>query len=102
MIKTNNNWQVRGALTFKSIVPINQLSLHQFNKVKNELQLSLDKDHTVDSAGIAWLLQTIEQCKQNKIKLSIIHLNKNAQSLAIIYGVIDIITPYLINDKQAN
>jgi len=87
-IRNNQHWDIQGALTFKTITEIEKISKSLRESWYRQMTIGFDGMTSVDSAGIAWILENIKYSQQKKIALVLQNFDsEEGKTLAKIHGV---------------
>ncbi|WP_119344449.1 STAS domain-containing protein [Facilibium subflavum] len=96
-IKSNEQWEIHGQLSFKTTAAVEAESTHARKKWQNQVSICFKNMDHIDSAGIAWILENIVTCQQNDIKLQLKDLpSKQLNSLARIHGVDKLLNKFTV------
>lgn len=87
-IRNNQHWDIQGALTFKTIAEVEQISKSLRENWSQQVTIDFNGMTSVDSAGIAWILENIKYSQQKKIALVLQNFdNEEGKTLAKIHGI---------------
>jgi phospholipid transport system transporter-binding protein len=86
-----DNYRVQGRITIDNARTLLADGLRQFSK--DGLVVDLSQLEEVDSSAVSLLLEWLREAQRNQRKLRFTNLPDNLKSLAILYGVLDLIQP---------
>jgi phospholipid transport system transporter-binding protein len=82
-------FRVRGPITMANVQAVLEAGNERFRA--DEVSVDLGQVTEVDSASVSLLLQWVREAQAQGRRLRYLNLNSNVKSLAVLYGVIDLL-----------
>jgi phospholipid transport system transporter-binding protein len=82
-------FRVRGPITMANVQAVLEAGHERFRA--DEVSVDLGQVTEVDSASVSLLLQWVREAQSQGRRLRYLNLNSNVKSLAVLYGVIDLL-----------
>jgi phospholipid transport system transporter-binding protein len=99
IVKEGNRWQVSGSMCMPQVEPL--LAESAAIPDAKEIEIDLSKVSDVDSATISLLFEWIRQAHSRKCKVTYTNLPENLESLARLYGVLELIPQPVAPDSNS-
>ncbi|HSS46139.1 MAG TPA: STAS domain-containing protein [Burkholderiales bacterium] len=90
--------RVKGPITLSNITALLEAGLQQFDLELKEIDFS--QVQHVDSSAVSMLLEWLRQAQSRKLQLRVVNMPDNMQSLAALYGVLELIPSSRLQNKR--